>query len=83
MEALHAKFVLLKREVMYATDEAVAAFVDALRTRPFFDDVRVESTRHRDVGGDAARSFRLAFLIDLDAASPIPEQPERDGEKSR
>jgi hypothetical protein len=66
-----------------ATDEAVAAFVDALRTRPFFDDVRVESTRHRDVGGDAARSFRLAFLIDLDAASPIPERPERDGEKSR
>jgi hypothetical protein len=66
-----------------ASDEAVAAFVDALRGRPFFGDVRVESTRHRDVGGDPARSFRLAFLIDLDAASPIPQAPVSDGEKNR
>jgi hypothetical protein len=53
-----------------ASDEAVAAFVDALRVRPFFADVRVESTRHLDLEGNPARSFRLAFLIDLEAASP-------------
>jgi hypothetical protein len=53
-----------------ASDEAVAAFVDALRVRPFFADVRVESTRHLDLEGNPARSFRLAFLIDLEVASP-------------
>jgi hypothetical protein len=55
-----------------ASDEAVAAFVDALRRRPFFMDVRVESTRHRDVAGTPARAFRIAFDLDLEAASPAP-----------
>ncbi len=55
-----------------ASDEAVAAFVDALRRRPFFEDVRVESTRHRDVAGLPARAFRIAFDVDLEAASPAP-----------
>ena len=55
-----------------ASDEAVAAFVDSIRRRRFFRDVRVESTRHRDVAGTPARSFRIAFEIDLEAASPAP-----------
>jgi hypothetical protein len=55
-----------------ASDEAVAAFVDALRRRPFFEEVRVESTRHRDVSGVPARAFRIAFDLDLETASPVP-----------
>lgn len=62
-----------------ATDEAVAEFVDALRARPFFREVRVESTRHRDLEGDAARSFRIGFGIDLEAASPAPSSPADEG----
>ena len=57
-----------------ASDEAVAIFVDALRTRPFMSSVRVVTTRHRELSGDGevARAFRLAFTLDLDAASPAP-----------
>lgn len=62
-----------------ASDEAVAAFVDALRERPFFRDVRVESTRHRDIAGDPARAFRIAFAIDLEAASPAPSKVDTEG----
>lgn len=64
-----------------ASDEAVAAFVDALRERPFFRDVRVESTRHRDVAGDPARAFRIAFAIDLEAASPAPAAVASEGDR--
>ena len=55
-----------------ATDDAVAEFVEALGSRPFFRRVRVESTRHLDLDGDPARAFRIAFSIDLEAASPAP-----------
>lgn len=64
-----------------ARDEAVAAFVDALRNRPFFRSVRVESTRHRDVSGDSARAFRIAFGIDLEAASPAPAEKTSEGSR--
>jgi hypothetical protein len=62
-----------------ASDEAVAAFVDALRRRPFFEEVRVESTRHRDVSGVPARAFRIAFEIDLETASPVPSSVDIEG----
>jgi hypothetical protein len=57
-----------------ASDEDVARFVDALRARPFFRGVRVVTTRHRELGGadEVAREFRIAFEVDLDAASPAP-----------
>lgn len=57
-----------------ASDEAVAVFVDALRRRPFMSSVRVVTTRHRELPGDGevARAFRLAFTLDLAAASPAP-----------
>lgn len=64
-----------------ASDEAVAAFVDALRERAFFRDVRVESTRHRDVAGDPARAFRIAFTVDLEAASPAPAAAAVEGSR--
>lgn len=65
-----------------ATDEEVAAVADALRGRPHLRAVRVESTRHLDVEGDPARSFRIAFEIDLASASPVPVDPEMEGEGS-
>ncbi len=65
------------------SDESVAAFVDAIRRRPFFEDVRVESTRHREVAGHAARAFRIAFEVDLDQASPAPDDTVEDGEERR
>ena len=57
-----------------ASDEAVAALVDALRSRPFMDGVRVVTTRHRELAGEGevAREFRVAFAIDLESASPAP-----------
>jgi len=66
-----------------ASDEAVAAFVDALRRRPFFRDVRVESTRHRDVAGTPARAFRVAFELDLESASPAPMPEDATGGDAR
>lgn len=54
-----------------ATDADVAIFVDALRRRPLFRDVRVESTRHRSVADRTARAFRIVFEIDLETASPV------------
>lgn len=58
-------------EGFMATDADVAIFVDALRRRPLFRDVRVESTRHRSVEERTARAFRIVFEIDLDTASPV------------
>ena len=57
-----------------ATDEDVARFVDALRSRPFFRGVRVVTTRHRELGSgiEVAREFQIAFEVDLDSASPAP-----------
>ncbi len=66
-----------------ASDEAVAAFVDALRRRPFFEDVRVESTRHRDLAGIPARAFRIAFDVDLESASPAPATDSESDEGGR
>ena len=54
-----------------ATDADVAVFVEALRRRPLFRDVRVESTRHRSVADRTARAFRIVFEIDLETASPV------------
>ena len=54
-----------------ATDADVAIFVEALRRRPLFRDVRVESTRHRSVAERTARAFRIVFEIDLETASPV------------
>lgn len=54
-----------------ATDADVAIFVEALRRRPLFRDVRVESTRHRSVADRTARAFRIVFEIDLEQASPM------------
>ena len=54
-----------------ATDADVAVFVEALRRRPLFRDVRVESTRHRSVAERTARAFRIVFEIDLETASPV------------
>ena len=63
-----------------ASDDAVAEFVEALGSRPFFRRVRVESTRHLDLDGDPARAFRIAFDIDLEAASPAPTtSPDQGG----
>lgn len=54
-----------------ATDADVAVFVEALRRRPLFRDVRVESTRHRSIADRTARAFRIVFEIDLETASPV------------
>ncbi|MBC02318.1 MAG: hypothetical protein CMJ34_03300 [Phycisphaerae bacterium] len=57
-----------------STDEDVALLVDALRSRPFFREVRVVTTRHRELGSgtEVAREFQIAFEVDLDQASPAP-----------
>ena len=67
-----------------ASDEDVARFVDALRARPFFRGVRVVTTRHRELGGadEVAREFRIAFEVDLDAASPAPSNLVTDEEEN-
>lgn len=67
-----------------ASDEDVARFVDALRTRAFFGGVRVVTTRHRELGGadEVAREFRIAFEVDLDAASPAPSSSEEAGKET-
>ena len=59
-----------------ATDDDVARFVDALRNRPFFRGVRVVTTRHRELGSgtEVAREFQIAFEVDLDSASPVPDE---------
>lgn len=54
-----------------ATDADVALFVEALRRRPLFRDVRVESTRHRSIEDHTARAFRIVFEIDLETSSPV------------
>lgn len=59
-----------------ASDDDVALFVEALRRRPLLKEVRVETTRHRTVGEETARAFRIAFDIDLDIASPVLDSPE-------
>jgi hypothetical protein len=41
-------------------------------------DVRVETTRHRTVGEETARAFRIAFDIDLEIASPVLESTETE-----
>ena len=67
-----------------ASDEDVARFVDALRARPFFRGVRVVTTRHRELGGadEVAREFRIAFEVDLDAASPAPSTANADEQEN-
>ena len=51
----------------------MALFVEALRRRPLLKEVRVETTRHRTIGEETARAFRIAFEIDLETASPVLE----------
>ena len=69
------------------SDEAVAALVDALRSRPFMNGVRVVTTRHRELTGEGevAREFRVAFELDLEAASPAPvaAADSSEGESAR
>lgn len=55
-----------------ASDEDVVSLVESLRAVPFFLEVKVERTWHRDLQGDPARAFRLGFEVDLEAASPAP-----------
>ncbi|MDC0429517.1 PilN domain-containing protein [Phycisphaerales bacterium] len=66
-----------------ASDDDVALFVEALRNRPLLRDVRVETTRHRTVGEETARAFRIAFDIDLSVASPVLASPESTEGKSK
>ena len=48
-----------------ASDDDVAALVQALTEEEPFEDVRLEFTRSRDVRGVSARAFQLTFTIDL------------------
>jgi hypothetical protein len=48
-----------------ASDDDVAALVQALTEDEPFDDVRLEFTRSREVRGVSARAFQLTFTIDL------------------
>ena len=56
-----------------ATDEHVVEIVTSLRSVPFFMEVKVERTWHREIKGDPARAFRLRFEVDLETASPALE----------
>jgi len=68
-----ARRITAEIEGFTASDDDVALFVEALRRRPLLKEVRVETTRHRTIGEETARAFRIAFDIDLEAASPVLE----------
>jgi hypothetical protein len=72
-EKTTARRITAEIEGFTASDDDVALFVEALRRRPLLKEVRVETTRHRTVGEETARAFRIAFDIDLEIASPILE----------
>jgi Tfp pilus assembly protein PilN len=68
-----ARRITAEIEGFTASDDDVALFVEALRRRPLLKEVRVETTRHRTIGEETARAFRIAFEIDLETASPVLE----------
>jgi hypothetical protein len=77
-EKPNSRRITAEIEGFTASDDDVALFVEALRRRPMLRDVRVETTRHRTVGEETARAFRIAFDIDLEIASPVLESTETE-----